>query len=70
MPTPEKARRIDELAEQLSRAKLAILTDYRGLEVDDLAGAARDVAAAQRGVPDREEHADADRGREGRESMG
>jgi large subunit ribosomal protein L10 len=38
MPTPEKAQVIDELAEQLSRAKLAILTDYRGLSVTGLQG--------------------------------
>ena len=38
MPTPEKAVVIDELAEQLSRAKLAILTDYRGLSVTGLQG--------------------------------
>ncbi|MEA2524860.1 MAG: large subunit ribosomal protein [Thermomicrobiales bacterium] len=38
MPTLQKARTIDELADQLSRAKLAILTDYRGLKVSDLQG--------------------------------
>ena len=38
MPTPEKALVIDELADQLSRAKLAILTDYRGLSVTGLQG--------------------------------
>jgi large subunit ribosomal protein L10 len=38
MPTPQKARTIDELTDQLSRAKLAILTDYRGLRVSDLQG--------------------------------
>lgn len=38
MPTKEKARVIDELAEQLSRASLAILTDYRGLDVAGLQG--------------------------------
>jgi large subunit ribosomal protein L10 len=36
MPTDEKAVVIDELAEQLTRAKLAILTDYRGLSVTAL----------------------------------
>ncbi|HEY8445953.1 MAG TPA: 50S ribosomal protein L10 [Thermomicrobiales bacterium] len=36
MPTAEKARTIDSLADQLSRAQLAILTDYRGLNVADL----------------------------------
>lgn len=38
MPTSQKARTIDELTDQLSRAKLAILTDYRGLKVSDLQG--------------------------------
>ena len=38
MPTQEKAEAIDELAEQLSRARLAILTDYRGLSVTGLQG--------------------------------
>lgn len=38
MPTPQKAVVIDELAEQLSRANLAILTDYRGLKVADIQG--------------------------------
>lgn len=38
MPTQEKAEAIDELAELLSRAKLAILTDYRGLSVTGLQG--------------------------------
>ena len=36
MPTPQKAAVIDALTEQLSRANLAILTDYRGLKVSDL----------------------------------
>lgn len=38
MPTQEKADTIDDLAAQLSRAKLAILTDYRGLDVAGLQG--------------------------------
>jgi large subunit ribosomal protein L10 len=38
MPTPQKAQTIDELADWLGRAKLAILTDYRGLKVADLQG--------------------------------
>ena len=36
MPTPQKAQTIDELTDQLSRAKLVIVTDYRGLKVADL----------------------------------
>lgn len=36
MPTSAKAKTIDELTEQLSTAKLIVLTDYRGLRVADL----------------------------------
>ena len=36
MPTPQKAKTIDALAEQLQRAQLVIVTDYRGLKVADL----------------------------------
>ena len=36
MPTPEKAKTIDELAEKLTKAKLAVVTDYRGLTVAQL----------------------------------
>ncbi|MEZ4505480.1 MAG: 50S ribosomal protein L10 [Thermomicrobiales bacterium] len=36
MPTSAKAQTIDELSEQLSNAKLIVLTDYRGLRVADL----------------------------------
>jgi large subunit ribosomal protein L10 len=36
MPTPQKAKSIDELTDQLTRAKLVIITDYRGLKVADL----------------------------------
>ena len=36
MPTPQKAKSIDELTVQLTRAKLVIVTDYRGLKVTDL----------------------------------
>lgn len=38
MPTPQKAATINELADQLSRAQLTIVTDYRGLAVTDLEG--------------------------------
>ncbi len=38
MPTPQKAATINELADQLSRAQLTIVTDYRGLGVGDLEG--------------------------------
>ncbi|MCC7023649.1 MAG: 50S ribosomal protein L10, partial [Thermomicrobiales bacterium] len=36
MPTRQKARTIEELSLQLSRAKMVIVTDYRGLKVGDL----------------------------------
>lgn len=36
MPTAQKSAAIDELADSLQRAKLAVLTDYRGLKVGDL----------------------------------
>lgn len=38
MPTAQKAATINELSEELSRATLAIVTDYRGLSVADLQG--------------------------------
>jgi large subunit ribosomal protein L10 len=36
VPTPKKAQTIDELSDQLGRALLVIVTDYRGLKVGDL----------------------------------
>lgn len=36
MPTRQKAKTIDELSDQLSRALLVVVTDYRGLKVGDL----------------------------------
>lgn len=38
MPTREKAAKIDDLVERLSRSQLTIITDYRGLTVDALQG--------------------------------
>lgn len=38
MPTPAKAKVIDELTESLGRAQLTIVADYRGLKVSDLQG--------------------------------
>lgn len=38
MPTAQKAATIDELADLLTRAKLTIVADYRGLGVGDLQG--------------------------------
>jgi len=36
MPTAAKSAAIDQLTDSLSRAQLAVLTDYRGLKVSDL----------------------------------
>jgi large subunit ribosomal protein L10 len=36
MPTPEKSQTIAELSDQLAKATLVIVTDYRGLKVADL----------------------------------
>lgn len=36
MPTRQKAKAIDGLSEQISRAQMVIVTDYRGLKVGDL----------------------------------
>lgn len=47
MPTPEKAAAIDELAEKLGRSKLAVVTDYRGLTVRDLATLRRSLRPFQ-----------------------
>ncbi len=47
MPTPEKAAAIDELTAKLGRAKLAVVTDYRGLTVRDLATLRRQLRAFQ-----------------------
>lgn len=38
MPTRQKAKTIDELTDQLTRAQLTIVADYRGLTVADLQG--------------------------------
>ena len=43
MPTSEKAAAIEVLTDQLKRAKLAVLTDYRGLTVRDLANLRRQL---------------------------
>jgi large subunit ribosomal protein L10 len=47
MPTPEKATAIDELTEKLGRAQLAVVTDYRGLTVRDLATLRRQLRPFQ-----------------------
>ncbi|HYH11822.1 MAG TPA: 50S ribosomal protein L10 [Thermomicrobiales bacterium] len=36
MPTPQKARQIDELVTQFERSQLTVLTNYRGLSVSQL----------------------------------
>jgi large subunit ribosomal protein L10 len=36
MPTAQKAKKIEELSDQLGRAQLTIVADYRGLSVSDL----------------------------------
>jgi len=38
MPTPQKAAKIEEIADRLSRSQLTIVADYRGLSVDALQG--------------------------------
>ena len=38
MPNAEKARTVEELTDQLSRAQMTIVADYRGLKVGDLQG--------------------------------
>lgn len=38
MPTAQKVATVNELSDQLSRAQLTIVTDYRGLRVSDVQG--------------------------------
>src|SRR5688572_31852605 len=47
MPTPEKETAIEELAEKMRRAKLLVVTDYRGLTVRDLAALRRQLRPLQ-----------------------
>jgi len=37
MPTPQKVTAVEELTDKMRRAKLAVVTDYRGLSVRELA---------------------------------
>lgn len=46
MPTPQKVAAVGELTEKLQRAKLTVLTDYRGLTVRDLANLRRQLRGA------------------------
>ncbi|HEX2184150.1 MAG TPA: 50S ribosomal protein L10 [Chloroflexota bacterium] len=47
MPTPEKAAALVELTDKVQRAKLMVITDYRGLTVRDLSGLRRQLHEAQ-----------------------
>ncbi len=47
MPTPEKEATVGELTGKMQRAKLAVLTDYRGLSVRDLASLRGQLRPAQ-----------------------
>ena len=37
MPRPEKVATVEEIKDKLSSARAAVLTEYRGLKVGDLA---------------------------------
>ncbi|MPZ14092.1 MAG: 50S ribosomal protein L10 [Chloroflexi bacterium] len=43
---PEKVAIVEELADRLDRASMAVLTDYRGLTVSQMAGLRRDLRPA------------------------
>jgi large subunit ribosomal protein L10 len=47
MPTPEKIAAVGELTQKLQRSKMAVLTDYRGLTVRDLATLRRQLGPAE-----------------------
>jgi large subunit ribosomal protein L10 len=47
MPNPEKEASVGELAEKIRRAKLLVITDYRGLTVRDLAALRRQLRPLQ-----------------------
>jgi large subunit ribosomal protein L10 len=47
VPTPEKEAAVRELTAKLERAKLAVVTDYRGLTVRDLAALRRQLRQQQ-----------------------
>ena len=47
MPTPQKEAAVEELTDKMRRAKLAVITDYRGLSVRDLAALRRSLRPHQ-----------------------
>jgi len=47
MPTPLKVAAVEELTDKMRRAKLAVVTDYRGLTVRDLATLRRSLREYQ-----------------------
>src|SRR5437868_11099569 len=47
MPTPEKLAAVEDLTDKMRRAKLALVTDYRGLKVRDLAALRRTLRPHQ-----------------------
>jgi large subunit ribosomal protein L10 len=46
MPTEKKAKSIDKLGEELSKASIGILTDYRGLKTPEINGLRRKLQGA------------------------
>ena len=47
MPTPQKVAAVEELTDKMRRAKLAVVADYRGLTVRDLATLRRSLRPHQ-----------------------
>jgi large subunit ribosomal protein L10 len=43
MPTPEKIEAVSELTDKMQRARMAVVTDYRGLTVRDVANLRRQL---------------------------
>ena len=50
MPTADKARQVEELAERFSRSTIVITADYTGLDVDQMTEAVRTVKTQGGGV--------------------
>ena len=55
-PRPENVAVVDEVRQRFEDADAAILTEYRGLKVKDLAGLRRSPAPERRRVQDLQEH--------------